>query len=102
MSELSPEVEYEVVLVVKLPNEAFGWELPIQLKLTLPNGRVQERLVSLLEKPRRKWIELNVGNFQTKNGESGEVHFTFTQIDGLWKDGLIIKEAIFRPKRTTL
>jgi hypothetical protein len=101
LSELSPEVVYEIVYVVKLTTGASGWEFPILLRLSLPDGRVQERQVSLLEKPRRQWIELNVGNFQTKNGESGEVSFDIYQHGGHWKNGLIIKGAIFRPKQTT-
>jgi hypothetical protein len=101
VSELSPEVVYEIVYVVKLTKGASGWEFPILLRLSLPDGRVQERLVSLLEKPRRQWIELNVGNFQAKNGESGEVSFDIYQHGGHWKNGLIIKGAIFRPKQTT-
>ncbi|GLT70848.1 hypothetical protein SLA2020_429030 [Shorea laevis] len=102
MSELTPEVVYEIVLVVKLTNAAYGWELPIKLTLTLCyDNKVQERQVSLLEKPRRQWIELNVGNFQTKNGESGEVGFAFIQIGGHWKRGLIVKGAVFRPKQIT-
>ncbi|KAE8076277.1 hypothetical protein FH972_014939 [Carpinus fangiana] len=101
VSELSPEVVYEIVYVVKLTKGAYGWEFPILLRLSLPDGRVQERHVSLLEKPRRQWIELNVGNFLTKNGESGEVGFDIYQRGGHWKKGLIIKGAIFRPKQTT-
>jgi hypothetical protein len=62
-SELSLEVVYEIVYLVKLTKGASGWELSIVLKLSLPDGRTQERQVSLLEKPRRQWIELNVGNF---------------------------------------
>ncbi|KAE8037270.1 hypothetical protein FH972_009871 [Carpinus fangiana] len=102
LSELSPEVVYEIVYVVKLTKGASGWEFPILLRLSLPNGRVQERQVSLLEKPRRQWMELNVGNFQTKNGESGEVGFDIYQHGGHWKKGLIIKGAIFRPKQMNL
>jgi hypothetical protein len=82
VSELSPEVVYEIVYVVKLTKGASGWEFPILLRLSLLDGRVQERQVTLLEKPRRQWIELNVGNFQTKNGESGEVGFDIYQHGG--------------------
>ncbi|GAY43139.1 hypothetical protein CUMW_072210 [Citrus unshiu] len=38
---------------------------PVILKLTLPTGKVQNRQVSLLEKPRGQWIELSVGIFLT-------------------------------------
>ncbi|KAE8037269.1 hypothetical protein FH972_009870 [Carpinus fangiana] len=102
-SELSPEVVYEIVYVVKLTNGAFGWELPLILNLTLPDGRVQVRQISLLEKPRRQWIELNFGNFQTKNGESGEVVFGIRERGGRhFIHGIIIKGAVIRPKQTTL
>nr|POE70699.1 uncharacterized protein phloem protein 2-like a4 [Quercus suber] len=98
MSDLSPEVEYEIVYVVKLTKGASGWELPIRLKLSLPDGRVQERQVCLLEKPRKQWMELNVGNFQSKDGESGEV--CFVSMEDIWKTGLIIKGAILRQKQS--
>jgi hypothetical protein len=101
MSELSPKVVYEIVYLVKLTNGASGWELPIVLKLSLPDGRTQERQLSLSEKPRKQWIELNVGNFQTENGGSGEVCFDIYQHGGHWKNGLIIKGAVVRPKQTT-
>ncbi|XP_075644128.1 protein PHLOEM PROTEIN 2-LIKE A1-like [Castanea sativa] len=100
MSDLSPEVEYEIVYVVKLTKGASGWELPIRLKLSLPDGRVQERQVCLLEKPRKQWMELDVGNFQSKDGESGEVCFDLFEHGGHWKTGLIIKGAILRPKQS--
>ena len=99
MSELSPGVIYEIVYVVKLTKEASGWELPIVLKLSLPDGRVRERQVSIMEKPRKQWIELNVGNFESKDGETGEVCFDLFQHGTHWKGGLIIKGAILRPKK---
>ncbi|KAB1213551.1 Protein PHLOEM PROTEIN 2-LIKE A1 [Morella rubra] len=98
MSDLSPEVVYEIVYVVKLTNNASGWELPIMLQLSLPDGRVQQRQVSLLEKPRKQWIELNVGSFQSTKGEPGEVGFEIHEHEGHWKNGLIISGAILRPK----
>ncbi|KAL5715246.1 hypothetical protein ACHQM5_017091 [Ranunculus cassubicifolius] len=98
ISDLSPGVDYEIVYVVKLKNGAAGWELPITLKLTLPNGTSKERKISLLEKPRGEWIELNVGNFLAQDGESREVCFDVYDHGGHWKSGLIIKGAIIRPK----
>ncbi|KAM3732690.1 hypothetical protein ACB098_11G078200 [Castanea mollissima] len=90
MSNPSPEVEYEIVYVVKLTKG---------LKLSLQDGRVQERQVCLLEKPRKQWFELDVGNFQSKDGESGEVCFDLFEHGGHWKNGLIIKGSILRPKQ---
>ncbi|XVF30651.1 hypothetical protein REPUB_Repub16aG0076700 [Reevesia pubescens] len=105
ISDLSPGTVYEVVYEVKLTKGASGWELPIKLRLSLPNGRVQERQVSLLQKPRGQWMELNVGSFCTEeNGktsaqeETREVCFDLYEHGGHWKNGLVIRGAILRPK----
>ncbi|XP_022719932.1 protein PHLOEM PROTEIN 2-LIKE A1-like [Durio zibethinus] len=96
--DLSPGTVYEVVYVVMLTKEASGWELPVKLKLSLPDGKVQERQVSLLQKPRGQWMELGLGHFCTgENGETGEVCFDLYEIGGHWKSGLVIKGAILRP-----
>ncbi|KAK0600444.1 hypothetical protein LWI29_015098 [Acer saccharum] len=98
ISDLSPGIVYQVVYVVKLTKGASGWELPVTLRLSLPGEEVQDRQVSLLEKPRGEWIELNVGNFLTDGRETREVCFDIYQHGGHWKKGLIIKGAILRPK----
>ncbi|KAH1074558.1 hypothetical protein J1N35_026886 [Gossypium stocksii] len=102
ISELSPATLYEVVYEVKLTKGASGWELPVKLRLSLPNGRVQERQVSLLQKPRGQWMELNVGSFHTpdnEDDETGEVCFDFYQHGGHWKSGLVVRGAILRPRK---
>lgn len=74
ISDLSPGTVYEVVYVVMLMKGALGWELPIKLKLSLPNGKVQERQVSLLRMPKGKWMEVSLGYFCTEeNGETRDV-----------------------------
>ncbi|KAL3533619.1 hypothetical protein ACH5RR_007140 [Cinchona calisaya] len=97
MSDLSSGGIYEVVYVVKLTKAASGWELPITLKLSLPEGKVQERTLSLLEKPRGQWIELKVGTFQAREGEEGEVCFDLMEHGGHWKNGFLLQGAIIRP-----
>ncbi|CBI40027.3 hypothetical protein VitviT2T_022744 [Vitis vinifera] len=98
MSELSPGIVYGVFYQVKLTKGGSGWELPLTLRLSLPDGRVQHRQVSLRQKPRGEWIELNVGNFQTQEGESREVCFDLYEHGGHWKNGLIVKGAILKPR----
>lgn len=99
MSELSPGIVYDIFYVVKLTKGASaGWELPITLKLSLPDGRDLCRQLSLLMKPRGEWIELNVGSFQTVKGKTGEVCFGLCEHRGHWKTGLIIKGAIIRAR----
>ncbi|XVF56732.1 hypothetical protein PTKIN_Ptkin06aG0143900 [Pterospermum kingtungense] len=102
ISDLSPGTVYEVAFVVMLTKGASGWELPIKLNLSLPGGKVQERQVSLLQKPRGQWMELSLCHFCTtgENGETKEaeqVCFRLYEIGGHWKNGLVIKGAILRP-----
>ncbi|XWS58619.1 hypothetical protein CRYUN_Cryun08bG0050200 [Craigia yunnanensis] len=101
ISDLSPGTVYEVVYVVMLTKGASGWELPVKLKLCLPDGKVQERQVSLLQKPRGQWMELSLGHFCTgENGETREtreVWFYLYECGGHWKNGLVIKGVILRP-----
>lgn len=98
MSELSPDMVYDVFYQVKLTKSGSGWELPITLRLSLPGGTVRERQVSLLHKPRGEWMELNVGNFKTRAGESREVCFDLYEHGGHWKTGLIVRAAVLRPR----
>ncbi|THG01719.1 hypothetical protein TEA_024984 [Camellia sinensis var. sinensis] len=93
ISELSPEVDYEIVFIVRLAKGCSGWELPNTLKLSLPNGQVRERHVCLYEEPKGQWLELNVGNFRTTKGDKGEVSFNFSNTGGHWKCGLLFKDV---------
>ncbi|KAL7204134.1 hypothetical protein ACSBR2_017241 [Camellia fascicularis] len=97
ISDLSQGIIYQVVYEVKLTNGARGWELPIMLRLSLPDGKFQERQVSLLEKPKGQWIELNVGKFKAQDTENGEVCFDLYEHGDHWKIGLVIRSAIIRP-----
>ena len=86
ISDLSPGTVYEVVYVVMLTKGASGWELPVKLKLCLPDGKVQERQVSLLQKPRGQLMELSLGHFCTgENGETREVCFYLYEFGAIGK-----------------
>ncbi|XP_021805998.1 protein PHLOEM PROTEIN 2-LIKE A1-like [Prunus avium] len=97
MSELSAGVVYEIAYKVKLTNGAFGWELPVTVKIRFPDGREQKRQYSLFQKPRGEWIELSGGSFEVKGEENGEVWFDLCQHGGHWKKGLIIQGIIIKP-----
>ncbi|GFZ02691.1 hypothetical protein Acr_15g0012990 [Actinidia rufa] len=98
ISDLSPGTVYEITYVVKLEKRASGWELPIKLRLSLPDGTVKVRQVSLFEKPRGRDIELQVGTFEAQENEEREVCFDLYEHGGHWKSGLIIKGAVVKPK----
>ncbi|KAI3664886.1 hypothetical protein L6452_43497 [Arctium lappa] len=97
MAKLTPGLKYEVVFVVMLKDPAYGWEVPINIRLVLPDGNKQERKENLTEKPRSNWFEIMVGEF-TVNKE-GCVEFSLYEYEGgAWKRGLLVKGAAIRPK----
>lgn len=96
---LSPGILYEVVFVIKLKDPAYGWGLPVNVSLVLPNGYKQERKENLQTKPREQWIEVPVGEFITSPENVGEIQFGMHEYDGgEWKRGLVIKGIAIRPK----
>lgn len=91
MSELSPGIIYEVLYVVKLKREGYGWELPVTLRLSVPRETVRNHQVNLYEKIRGEWMELNIRHFKTRHGETGQVCFKLFERGEHLKQGLVIK-----------
>nr|XP_043606977.1 lectin-like isoform X2 [Erigeron canadensis] len=98
-AKLTPGIKYEVVFVAMLKDPAYGWHVPVNIKLTLPDGNKQEHKENLMEKPRCKWFEIPVGEFTVDAKKEGCVEFFLYEYeDGGWKKGLLIKGAAIRPK----
>ena len=90
IAKLSPGVMYEVAFVVMMKDPAYGWEVPVNLKLALPDGNTQERKENLREKPKGQWIEIPVGQFRTTSENIGEIEFSLFEYEGRkWKRGLV-------------
>lgn len=101
-SMLSPGVLYEFVFEVMLRDPAYGWEVPVNLRLTLPDGSKQEHKENLMEKPRGSWIEIVIGEFMASHDKGGEIECSLYEYQGgKWKKGLVIKGVAIRPKTST-
>lgn len=99
IENLSPGRLYEVVFVVMLKDPAYGWEVPVKMRLTLPDGSRQEHKEILLEKPRGRWIEIPAGEIKSSAEKTGEMEFSLYEYDGgVWKRGLLIKGVKIQPK----
>ncbi|KAG9438929.1 hypothetical protein H6P81_019094 [Aristolochia fimbriata] len=99
VSKLSSGIVYEIVFVVMLKDPAYGWEVPVNLKVVSPQGQPQQHQERLVEKLRGQWIELHAGDFTKTNNGTGDVEFSFFEYHGgQWKRGLIVKGAIIRPR----
>ncbi|KAF7114386.1 hypothetical protein RHSIM_RhsimUnG0089300 [Rhododendron simsii] len=99
MVNLSPGTVYEVVFLVMLKDPAFGWEVPVNVRLILPDGTTQQHEENLMEKPRGQWIEIPAGEFRTSSEKIGDIQFSLYECKaGMWKRGLVIKGVAIRPK----
>lgn len=98
MSELTPGIFYEVIYVLKLKPGGCGWEHPVTLILSVPGEAAKSRRVNFYELPKGKWIQVPVGNFKTKHGETGSVSFHLLQHEAHEKKGLVLGSAVVRPK----
>ncbi|KAK9074954.1 hypothetical protein SSX86_003273 [Deinandra increscens subsp. villosa] len=99
ISMLTPGIKYEVVFMVMLKDPAYGWEVPINVRLILPDGNKQEHKENLIETPRAKWVEIPVGEFTAEPKKEGFVEFSLYEYEGgAWKKGLMVKGAAIRPK----
>ncbi|MFX9845290.1 PP2 domain-containing protein, partial [Acinetobacter baumannii] len=98
MASLSPGTTYEVIFVVKLNGSANGWEVPVNVKLTLPDGTTQEHKENLATKPKDQWFEIRAGSFKA-SAKGGEMVVSIYEFEGgKWKKGLIIKGVNIKPK----
>lgn len=96
---LTPLSLYQVVFVVMLKDPAYGWELPVNLRIIQADGSRQEHKVNMMEKPRGKWIEIPAGEFKTLPENNGDMEFSMYEYEGgMWKRGLVIKGVLIIPK----
>lgn len=99
LSHLTPGVTYEIVFEVMLNEPAYGWSVPLNLRLKFPDGTIQQHKERLQEKPRGQWLQLKVGEVKPQKGQNGEVEISMFEYDGgQWKRGLHIKGIKIIPK----
>lgn len=90
---------YAVDFVVELKDNLV-MNGPVTLKLTRPDGSVQEHKEDLNKKPTNQWIGLRVGEFNNglKCGCDQNVKFSLNGNDGTtWKKGLVVVGAVIYP-----
>ncbi|XP_039168977.1 uncharacterized protein LOC104446486 [Eucalyptus grandis] len=102
VSKLSPGTTYEVALVILMRSSGDGWQIPVNIRLTLPDGTKQEHTENLMEKPRGDWIEIKVGELSTTKHKEGKMEVSMFEHGGHWKSGLVVKGVLIRPKNRTV
>ncbi|KAH0977467.1 hypothetical protein GBA52_027186 [Prunus armeniaca] len=99
-TDLSPGTLYEVVFVVKMKTKAYGWDAPVNLKFTPPDGAVpRETTIKLtdLKDSKDEWKDIPFGEFKAP-ANPGNIEFLLYEYGGRWKSGLVIKGVAVRPK----
>lgn len=94
---LSPKTTYGIDITVKMRPQSQGWEAPVSLSLTLPDGHKQERVEYLGVLEKDKWLDIRIGTFETTPRTVGELSFSLTQTGGHWKSGLLVKGVRLTP-----
>ncbi|KAJ8763743.1 hypothetical protein K2173_003525 [Erythroxylum novogranatense] len=99
MAYLSPGVVYEVLFVIMMRDTSSGWDVPVNVRLTFPNGIKQEHQENFKTQPRGLWMEIPVGEVvSTPDNNAGQMEiYMYEYKDGKWKTGLVIKGVIIRP-----
>lgn len=98
-TKLSLDTLYEVSFVVKLKSNASGWNNPMNVELTLPDGSKHVNKVDMSKKPREQWLEIPAGKFRTFPENFGELKFQMNEHDNrYWKSGLIVMGVQILPK----
>lgn len=106
LSHLTPGCSYDVAFQVMLTEPAYGWSVPVNLRLRFPDGTVQARKEKLQGMPTEQWLELRAGEVKAPAqpggaGRSGELEISLFEYDGgLWKKGLLIKGIKIVPKES--
>jgi hypothetical protein len=98
-TKLSAGTTYEVAFVIMMKEVASGWEVPVNVRLILPDGNKQERKEDLMKKPRGEWIEIPVGEFVASPEKAGEIEFSiYEHVVGNGRGGLSSKALQFAPR----
>ena len=99
IKSLSPGILYQVSFLVMLKDSAYGWEVPINFRLVLPGGKIQEHKENLKDMIKNRWIEIPAGVFVVTAQDSGEMEFSIYGFQGgSWKRGLVIKGVVIKPR----
>uniref|UniRef100_A0A1J3CB64 Protein PHLOEM PROTEIN 2-LIKE A6 n=1 Tax=Noccaea caerulescens TaxID=107243 RepID=A0A1J3CB64_NOCCA len=99
---LIPETKYEVVFVVKLQNNALGWEDPVNLSLKLvmrdKSENLMENTVCLDDYISNDWVNIIAGDFVAPPKDApAKIFFTMYQYDdNIRKTGLVVKGVAIR------
>lgn len=98
---LTQNTIYVCALLVIFYEDKSGWETPVNVSLTTPDGKTVTNQVSLERKPIGMFFELPVGEFTVNNKgceDTGLVQFAVTEYSNHEKRGLLIKGCLVRAK----
>ncbi|KAI3836654.1 hypothetical protein MKX03_034937 [Papaver bracteatum] len=88
------------------PGASTGWDVPVNLRLILPDGQELVHEEDFETKPESEWIDIYVGDFTTPplqpNRGKKEISFRLFEHGGNWKRNLVVKGVIIRPNQAII
>ena len=99
--KLSPGTLYEVSFVVMVKEQAYGWEVPVNVALVLPRGGKIEGKVDISTQPKGQWVDIIAGTLRAPSDHNQPTKMMFSMYEyegGKWKKGLLIKGVKIQPK----
>lgn len=96
--KLSPGTLYEIVFVVMIKGGSSISDCSLQLGIIPQHSKSITHDVSLTEKASDQWIEIQAGEFLMSPQMVGHMNFYLKETNPIWKDGLLVKSAVIRPK----
>ncbi|KAL3735212.1 hypothetical protein ACJRO7_024362 [Eucalyptus globulus] len=97
---LSPKTSYEVSLLASMTESRQGWDVPVNISITLPDKLSRRHTESLQHMPRGRWTNILMGEFKTLSENIGEITFHISECtNNNWKQGLVVKGVAFQPKK---
>ncbi|KAF8023705.1 hypothetical protein BT93_F1020 [Corymbia citriodora subsp. variegata] len=94
---LSPKTRYNILLVASMNESSQGWDVPVNINVTLPDKSNLERTESLQHIPQRERTNIFMGEFMTSSENIGEITFHISECSNNWKQGLVVKGVAFQP-----
>lgn len=97
MLNVSQPTRYEIIYLIKLKADAFGWgQVPISFEVSVPNADRQKKSVSLEQYKEQydKWLEVSGGCVEIKPGMSGHLEFRMLEVETRWWKGGMVFEGV--------
>ncbi|OWM86045.1 hypothetical protein CDL15_Pgr027271 [Punica granatum] len=96
--DLSPNIDYKIVLDFKMESSIYGFPVPVNFNIALPDGTKRTGTVDFAAYARGSCQNLILHKFKMSPKNVGQVEFRIYEVvTGQWKGGLVIRAVSLMP-----